>query len=134
MRGILSSLSTDAKALVEKARNIPSMAGLDLATVVSTPERYEWTASVDACSPSERLHPAGETKYHVVAYDFGIKHNILRMLAAEGCQLLSPMAQVGSKWVASVGNPRLTVQAKPPEQKPAPDQYCSQEKSEKQKR
>jgi len=36
----------------------------------------------------------------------------VKKLAAEGCQLLSPMAQVGSKWVASVGNPRLTVQAK----------------------
>src|SRR5579871_4040979 len=42
MRGVLSATSTDTQALIEKARNSPSMAGLDLATRVSTPERYPW--------------------------------------------------------------------------------------------
>ena len=53
MRGVLSSTSTDHAALVAKAQSIPSMAGLDLASRVSTPVRYSWSEPVDACSPSE---------------------------------------------------------------------------------
>jgi carbamoyl-phosphate synthase small subunit len=77
MRGVLSAIETDAKdahKLVEKARGIPTMAGLDLASRVSTPERYEWTRPL-------------EPKHHVVAYDYGIKHNILRRLVQVGCRV-----------------------------------------------
>jgi carbamoyl-phosphate synthase small subunit len=77
MRGVLSAVEKDARKLVETARGIPTMAGLDLASRVSTPERYEWTRPVDAPAP----------KYHVVAYDFGIKHNILRRLVQVGCRV-----------------------------------------------
>ena len=86
MRGVLSAVDTDAQKLVGKARNIPSMAGLDLASRVSTPERYEWTHAVDPCSPSELIARAPEPRYHVVAYDYGIKQNILRRLAQVGCR------------------------------------------------
>ena len=72
---------------MEKARSIPEMAGLDLASTVSTKQRYEWSRGVDACSPSELVGTAEETKYHVVAYDFGIKHNILRSLVQRGCKV-----------------------------------------------
>ena len=90
MRGVLSAVETDAKdaqKLVEKARAIPTMAGLDLASRVSTPERYEWTRPVDACSPSESIKRAPQPKHHVVAYDYGIKHNILRRLVQVGCRV-----------------------------------------------
>ena len=87
MRGVLSTLETDPAKLVAKARALPSMAGLDLASRVSTKERYEWTDTVDACSPSERMTAAAEPLHHVVAYDFGIKHNILRRLAHSGCRV-----------------------------------------------
>ena len=87
MRGVLSPTCADADTLVEKARAIPSMAGLELATRVSTLERYEWTTGADACSPSERLRPVAGTKYHVVAYDFGIKRNILRRLCHIGARV-----------------------------------------------
>lgn len=87
MRGVLSTLSQDKTALVEKAKQSPSMAGLDLATGVSTRERYSWTQPVTGCSPSEDWGPPAEQKYHVVAYDFGIKRNILRRLAHVGCRL-----------------------------------------------
>jgi carbamoyl-phosphate synthase small subunit len=87
MRGVLSATETDAQKLVEKARSIPKMQGLDLASRVSTPERYEWVKGVDACSPSEVLSSAAEPKYHVVAYDFGIKLNILRRLCHVGCRV-----------------------------------------------
>ncbi len=87
LRGVISSLETDAGKLVEKARSIPLMAGLDLASTVSTKQRYEWNRGVDPCSPSELVDPADQTKFHVVAYDFGIKHHILRSLVQRGCKV-----------------------------------------------
>lgn len=87
MRGVLSTAGGDPAALVEKARAIPSMAGLDLATRVSTPSRYEWTKPVEPCSPSDLVPPAAASRLHVVAYDFGIKQNILRRLVQTGCRV-----------------------------------------------
>lgn len=85
MRGVISSLDLDPDSLIEKARAIPTMAGRDLASAVSTKERYEWTDPVPASSPSEHIETA-EEKFHVVAYDFGIKHNILRQLRGIGAR------------------------------------------------
>jgi carbamoyl-phosphate synthase small subunit len=87
MRGVLSAIEKDPQKLVERARSIPSMAGLDLASRVTTPERYHWTKSVDPCSPSEVMRAAAEPRYNVVAYDFGIKQNILRRLVHAGCNV-----------------------------------------------
>jgi carbamoyl-phosphate synthase small subunit len=87
MRGVISTAGGDPKALVEKARSIPSMAGLDLATRVSTRDKYEWTRGIDACSPSENWGEAEAPACRVVAYDFGIKRNILRRLVHSGCQV-----------------------------------------------
>src|SRR5580692_7579220 len=87
MRGVLSAVSTDVKELVERARQSPSMTGLDLATRVSTRERYEWDAAVEPCSPSQRVGAPREGRLHVVAYDFGMKRNILRRLVQAGCRL-----------------------------------------------
>jgi len=87
MRGVLSGAGGDPAELVEKARGIPSMAGLDLATRVSTATPYQWDQSVEACSPSEPVGQAGEPQFHVVAYDFGIKRNILRRLVYKGCRV-----------------------------------------------
>jgi carbamoyl-phosphate synthase small subunit len=85
MRGVLSSTESDPAVLVEKARGIPTMAGLDLASRVTTPSRYEWSLPVEPCSPSDPVGAAREPRYHVVAYDFGIKLNILRRLVQSGC-------------------------------------------------
>jgi carbamoyl-phosphate synthase small subunit len=87
MRGVLSAIEKDPQKLVEKARSIPSMTGLDLATRVSTKERYEWTEGVDKCSPSDLVGANAEPRFHVVAYDFGIKQNILRRLVHSGCRV-----------------------------------------------
>jgi carbamoyl-phosphate synthase small subunit len=87
MRGVLSSLEKDPEKLVAKARSIPTMAGLDLASRVSTPTPYEWTKSVEPCSPSEIIRKTQAPLYHVVAYDHGIKHNILRRLVQAGCRV-----------------------------------------------
>jgi hypothetical protein len=88
MRGVLSALPNAVEHdLVEKARSAPSMAGLDLATRVSTAKSYKWHEGVEPVSKSEKLVQAGDPLYHVVAYDFGIKRNILRKLVQSGTRV-----------------------------------------------
>jgi carbamoyl-phosphate synthase small subunit len=91
MRGILSAKNGAIKEgkdeLISRARNSPSMAGLDLATRVTTPHIYQWDKAVDLCSPSDLAGEAETPKHHVVAYDFGMKRNILRRLVQSGCKL-----------------------------------------------
>ena len=92
MRGVLKAAASpdqkmDAQELVERARNSPSMTGLDLATRVSTGNRYDWSAGLVRASPSDREGAAAEMRHHVVAYDFGIKRNILRRLVHSGCRV-----------------------------------------------
>ena len=87
MRGVLSSQGGDPKELVERARQSPSMTGLDLATRVSTPSSYKWDKPVIPCSPSDPVSAAAEPWCHVVAYDFGIKRNILRRLVQVGARV-----------------------------------------------
>jgi carbamoyl-phosphate synthase small subunit len=103
MRGVLSTISTDAPALVEKARAIPSMAGLDLATRVSTLETYKWDEGVDPVSASERIEPGAPPEFHVVAYDFGIKRNILRKLVQTGTRVTVVPALTTAEDVLSLG-------------------------------
>lgn len=86
-RGVLSTVPQSAEALVDKARNAPSMAGLDLATGVSTKERYTWDEAVPKVSESELLAEAVPARHHVVAYDLGIKRNILRRLRQNGARV-----------------------------------------------
>jgi carbamoyl-phosphate synthase small subunit len=95
MRGVVSSLDIPAESLVEKARAIPSMEGRDLAETVSTKHKYEWDSpphDLAACevAVSHREDVAvrpGAAPLHVVAYDFGIKQNILRRLVSVGCKV-----------------------------------------------
>src|SRR3954447_17422206 len=72
MRGVLSSIESDSAKLVEKARHIPTMAGLDLASRVSTPSAYNWSETVEQCSPSDLVGADANRQFNVVAYDFGI--------------------------------------------------------------
>jgi len=102
MRGVLSAVESSAAKLVEKARSIPSMTGLDLASRVSTPKSYQWAAGVEPCSPSEVIMPAGEANFHVVAYDYGIKHNILRRLVHSGCKVTVVPALTSSEDVLAL--------------------------------
>ncbi|MEO8249422.1 MAG: glutamine-hydrolyzing carbamoyl-phosphate synthase small subunit [Burkholderiales bacterium] len=73
------------------AREAPNMAGLDLAKVVSTTERYQWTET--EWTLGEGYGRQTEPKFHVVAYDFGVKRNSLRMLAERGCRITVVPAQ-----------------------------------------
>ncbi|MBI3684165.1 MAG: glutamine-hydrolyzing carbamoyl-phosphate synthase small subunit [Acidobacteria bacterium] len=87
MRGIIGSGNADPAELVARARKLPSMAGLDLATKVTTAESYEWSQPVSPCSPSERVGKPAPAEFHVVACDFGMKRNILRRLSQAGCRV-----------------------------------------------
>ncbi|HEX6792783.1 MAG TPA: glutamine-hydrolyzing carbamoyl-phosphate synthase small subunit [Casimicrobiaceae bacterium] len=85
----------DAGEAIARARAAPSMTGLDLAKVVSCVQRYDWTAGAWALGSGYR--PMGEAKYHVVAYDYGAKHNILRLLAQRGCRLTVVPAKTSAR-------------------------------------
>ena len=87
LRGVVSALETDPSKLVAKARATPGMAGLDLASGVSTPEPYVWTDGPPDCLPSAPPASPPAESFHVVAYDFGIKRNILRQLAGVGARV-----------------------------------------------
>jgi len=87
-----SKVERDALA---RARAAPSMAGLDLAKVVSCETPYEWTASTWALGAG--YGTGASPRFHVVAYDYGIKHNILRMLSGRGCRLTVVPAQTPAK-------------------------------------
>jgi len=87
MRGVLSRLENASEPLIAKAKAIPSMEGRDLAQTVSTKQRYVWDSPAISLLPaSEQAEPA-EPRFHVVAYDYGIKQNILRRLVTEGCRV-----------------------------------------------
>ena len=87
LRGVVSTLETSESALVDKARSAPSMAGQDLASGVSTTKRYSWTDGPPHWLPSTPPSTPPQGSFHVVAYDFGIKRNILRQLAAIGARV-----------------------------------------------
>jgi carbamoyl-phosphate synthase small subunit len=88
MRGVISALEADAEKLIAKARSIPKMDGQDLARVVSTKQRYVWEQGERSHEPTEIVGVKDQpARFHVVAYDYGIKHNILRKLVAQGCKV-----------------------------------------------
>jgi carbamoyl-phosphate synthase small subunit len=88
MRGVISTLEFDTEKLVAKARSIPKMDGTDLAKEVTTPRVYQWDEGVRSYEPTEVVGVKDEApKYKVVAYDYGIKQNILRRLVGESCNV-----------------------------------------------
>jgi carbamoyl-phosphate synthase small subunit len=95
-RGETATAATIAAA-VASARSAPSMSGLDLAQVVSVEAPYEWHETTWALGRG--YGKLADAKRHVVAYDYGVKFNILRMLADRGCRLTvvpakTPVAEV----------------------------------------
>ena len=95
MRGVISTVDVDERNLVAKAKASPSMVGLDLASRVTTMSPYRWT------EPSRNFLsggnvPAPPPRFHVVAYDYGIKQNILRRLVDVGCSVTVVPAQTSA--------------------------------------
>ncbi|MGC8548449.1 MAG: glutamine-hydrolyzing carbamoyl-phosphate synthase small subunit [Acidobacteriaceae bacterium] len=103
MRGVLSSIESDPEVLIAKARSLPKMDGTDLASVVTTKTRYEWEEDPkDPLNLEETSIAMPKPDLHVVAYDFGMKKNILRMLAREGCRVTVVPAQTSAEDVLSL--------------------------------
>ncbi|MEO8856924.1 MAG: glutamine-hydrolyzing carbamoyl-phosphate synthase small subunit [Burkholderiaceae bacterium] len=88
------------------ARAAPSMAGLDLAKVVSMRESYPWMQAEWRLSSATTGEPGfaemGQPLYHVVAFDYGVKFNILRMLAQRGCRITVVPAQTSAAEVLAL--------------------------------
>ncbi|MCP1375442.1 glutamine-hydrolyzing carbamoyl-phosphate synthase small subunit [Dyella lutea] len=88
---IVAGESIDADAAVAAARSFPGLNGMDLAKVVSTTSHYEWNEGSYDLDRTAFNHP--EKRFKVVAYDFGVKRNILRLLAEQGCDITVVPAQ-----------------------------------------
>ena len=105
MRGVIASgENLVADDLVERARSIRRMSGADLASAVSTPAKYEWNSGEPRNQTGDALlgeQGTGEPM-HVVAYDFGIKENILRMLARENCRVTVVPAKTSAEDVLAM--------------------------------
>ncbi|HXA65729.1 MAG TPA: glutamine-hydrolyzing carbamoyl-phosphate synthase small subunit [Bryobacteraceae bacterium] len=125
MRGILAVNGGDSKDLIERARQSPSMAGLDLATRVSTKSSYTWQKPVSACSPSETVGNAVDPWCHVVAYDYGIKRNILRRLIHVGARVTVVPALTSSEDVLALEPDGIFLSNGPGD--PEPLQYQAQQ-------
>ena len=99
MNGCLQAGAIDLDSALEKARAFPGLKGMDLAREVTTKEPYAWHEGVWRLEGRKGLAPS--TRCRVVAYDFGIKHNILRLLAEHGCEIqVVPAETTGAEVLA----------------------------------
>ena len=99
---IMTGEKVDENAAVKAARMFPGLKGMDLAKVVSVKRTYQWNEGSiwqDSSRPPIRAHQ----RLHVVAYDFGIKRNILRLLADNGCRVTVVPAQTSAHEVLQLG-------------------------------
>lgn len=93
--------SLDADAAVALAKGFPGLKGMDLAKVVTTDSQYEWTEGTWSLE-TNRTETATKLPHHVVAYDYGIKKNILRMLVDRGCKVTVVPAQTKASEVLAM--------------------------------
>jgi carbamoyl-phosphate synthase small subunit len=102
-QAVLSSIDQDPKELVYKARNSLGLVGRDLVKEVTCQEPYEWDEGEwKILNGKTSISPRLEKKYFVVAYDFGIKRNILRKLSDTGCRLLVVPASTSAEKVLAL--------------------------------
>jgi carbamoyl-phosphate synthase small subunit len=127
LRGIVSTDGTPAEQLIHEAKQLPSMAGQELASRVSTEKGYKWdTGSIElAISPwTEQMGEAGSgneggRKLRVAAYDFGIKQNILRLLIDHGCEVVVVPAQTPAEDLLELGADGVFLSNGPGDPEPA---------------
>ncbi len=88
-QGVITHVDGDPRRAVGKAQAAPSIIGRDLATAVTCEEAYGWTEGTGDWAPSLGDKPRADAtkRWHVVAYDFGVKQNILRRLVDVGCEV-----------------------------------------------
>jgi carbamoyl-phosphate synthase small subunit len=123
LRGVVSTDGTPAEQLIAEARKLPTMAGQELASRVSSPKTYAWSkGSIELAAPMAVAAAAGAVKrgvakagaaartngnaeakrYRVVAYDFGIKQNILRLFVDHGCEVTVVPAKTSAEDVLAM--------------------------------
>jgi carbamoyl-phosphate synthase small subunit len=93
---IMTGEQVDQAAAVKAARKFPGLKGMDLAKVVTTKRRFQWNEG-SLWPDSARAPIRSQQRLHVVAYDFGIKRNILRLLADGGCRMTVVPAQTSAE-------------------------------------
>lgn len=93
--GIISTMDFDPKSLQKKLDAYPGLVGRDIVKDVTVPEKYKWDQGALDMNTGKQVKPKPE--YHVVAMDFGIKTNILRMLRSAGCRVTVVPADTSSK-------------------------------------
>jgi carbamoyl-phosphate synthase small subunit len=108
MRAFVSTRDLDPESLVRRVRETPGIVGLDLARVVTTPTPYRWrNGNPDFFAPAElpldgRIWVSRGEKPRVLAFDFGIKYNILRLLEAAGFETVVVPAETGAEAVRRI--------------------------------
>jgi carbamoyl-phosphate synthase small subunit len=111
LRGVVATDSTAVEKLIAEARALPTMAGLELASRVTSSKPYDWkrgsidlgdTGAGDVGQAKEVPVTESKSRYKVVAYDFGIKQNILRLLVDHGCDVTVIPAQTSAEDVLAL--------------------------------
>lgn len=92
--GCIMAGAVSEKTALKAAQAFPGLKGMDLAKVVSTTSTYDWTDAT-WIGPDEKRTPV-QQRFHVVVYDFGVKHNTLRMLTDRGCKVTVVPAQTSA--------------------------------------
>ncbi|MFN3882909.1 MAG: glutamine-hydrolyzing carbamoyl-phosphate synthase small subunit [Nitrincola lacisaponensis] len=99
---IMAGADIDEDKAIALAKGFPGLKGMDLAKVASVADAYEWTQGEWSLGKGCANLAAEDQRFHVVAYDFGVKHNILRMLASRGCKLTVVPAQTPASAVLAL--------------------------------
>ncbi len=100
MNGILSSTETNTQTLAAKLKKYPGLVGRNIVNKVTSRKRYAWDKGVYDCLADAELKP--KTKFKVVAFDFGIKQNILRLLRSHGCKVTVVPASATAKEIKAI--------------------------------
>ncbi|MCE7903503.1 MAG: carbamoyl-phosphate synthase small subunit [Gammaproteobacteria bacterium PRO9] len=101
MSGCIMTGKVDEKTAIDHARRFPGLNGMDLARIVSTRDTYQWNLGTTWTGPAP-IRPKRSGAYEVVAYDFGIKRNILRLLVDENCRVTVVPAETPAEKVLAL--------------------------------
>lgn len=87
LNGVIATGDVNTEALVKQAQSFPGLKGMDLAKEVTTKTAYTWNGGIWSAATGDYADGSNAPQYKVVALDYGIKHNILRILCELGCEL-----------------------------------------------